>query len=157
MSGRVRLPARTRTDFMDRAVVDCPRCDGYATVTTPGERPEDRTSHQWLTFGPKRMVCRDCGASTDQPETPMGVLARPTMGLTPRLRAETRHGVLVALNEAELDYLEAYVGGRLREEVVEPGGPKNRTVISRLPTWAKASKNRDEVLRAIRKVRETRL
>ncbi|HMC90952.1 MAG TPA: hypothetical protein VKI45_00695, partial [Allosphingosinicella sp.] len=80
----------------------------------------------------------------------------PTMGFPLRLRGETRHGNLIAINEAHLDYIEAYVRDPLRREVVEPGGVRNQSIASRLPHWVKAGKNRDEVLKLIARMR-TRL
>ncbi|HRD29048.1 MAG TPA: hypothetical protein PLO65_12175, partial [Caulobacter sp.] len=105
----------------------------------------------------RRMLCHACGAVREQAQAPLGVIIDPFMGLPPRLKAVTRHGELVAWNEAHLDYLERYLSGRLRIETVQPGGVRNASVISRLPAWAKAAGNRAEVLRAIARLRRDKL
>ncbi|MNL74868.1 hypothetical protein D3C87_2005750 [compost metagenome] len=61
---------------------------------------------------------------------------------------------MVAWNEDHLDYLERYLAGGLREETpAREGGVRNASIVSRLPAWAKAAKNRDEMLKAIARVR----
>ena len=116
------------------------------------------TPARHVDFADRRLVCEACGLTRDQPATPMGVINDPWMGRPPRLRAETRHGTLVAWNEDHLDYLEHYLAGGLREEApASKGGVRNASIVSRLPAWAKAAKNRDEVLKAIARVRRDRL
>lgn len=148
------VAARSKDSFDDRLVVDCPGCGGMAVITPLGEvaAPRDRA------FAARRMVCLACGATRDRPVTPPGQIADPFMGLAPRLRAETRHGVLVAWNEAHLDYLEHYLAGRLRTETPDATtGVRNASVISRLPAWVKSAKNRDAVLKAIARLRLEKL
>lgn len=149
--GRAVVPSRLPEDFLDRLVVDCPVCGGYAAILP---RDPGRVSAS----AARRLVCRDCGATRDRSDTPDGVIIDPFMGLKPRLRAQTRHGDLVAWNEAHLDYLETYLAGRVRVEKRSdaPAAPRNQTVISRLPAWAKSAKNRDDVLRAVERVRKER-
>jgi hypothetical protein len=146
--GRSVVPARLPDDFLGRLVVDCPACGGYAVIL-PCDLSDVRAS------AARRMVCRDCGAMREKPQTPNGASIDPFMGLAPRFRAVTRHGDLVAWNEEHLDYLETYLSGRVRVEQlpVDPAGPRNRTIVSRLPAWAKSAKNRDDMLRAIERVR----
>ena len=55
---------------------------------------------------------------------------------------------LGANNEAHLDYLEAYVGATLRER---PDGPSG--LAWSLSAWMKYAKHRDEVLRALGRLR----
>ena len=149
--GRSVVPARLPEDFLCRLVVDCPTCGGYAAIL-----PRDPSDAQ--ASAARRMVCRDCGATRDKPQTPNGAPIDPFMGLAPRFRAATRHGDLVAWNEAHLDYLETYLSGLIRVEQrpADPAAPRNQTIVSRLPAWAKSAKNRDEILRAIERVRRER-
>lgn len=151
-TSRSRVPALRPEAFGRRLLVDCPACEGKAVIAVadPGEGSVD--------FAARRLICESCGLTRDQPATPMGVIADPFMGRPPRLRAETRHGVLVAWNEDHLDYLERYLAGGLREETpAGEGGVRNASIVSRLPVWAKAAKNRDEMLKAIARVRRERL
>jgi len=78
------------------------------------------------------------------------------LGLPLWLRAETRHGVLYAYNAAHLAYIADYLVGTLREERPDDTGLRNRSIVSRLPRWAKLARNREDVLRAIERAR-TRL
>jgi hypothetical protein len=149
---RSRVAALRSEAFGRRLLVDCPACAGKAVilVADPGDGPVD--------FAARRLVCQACGLTRDQAATAMGVIADPFMGRPPRLRAETRHGALVAWNEDHLDYLERYLAGGLREETPAPeDGVRNASIVSRLPAWAKAAKNRDEVLKAIARVRREKL
>ncbi|KQY92727.1 hypothetical protein ASD21_15255 [Caulobacter sp. Root1455] len=151
-TSRSRVAALPPEAFGRRLLVDCPACGGKAVIHVgePGERPVDAAA--------RRLVCEACGLTRDQPATPMGVILDPFMGRAPRLCAETRHGFLVAWNEDHLDYLERYLAGGLREETPAPeGGVRNASIVSRLPAWAKAAKNRDEVLKAIARVRREKL
>lgn len=150
---RAVVAARLKDDFIDRLLVDCPACGGKAVVT-PTAPPAPGMSADTAA---RRLVCHDCAYTRDQEQTPMGRFTRPSMGQTLRLRAVTRHGELVAWNEDHLDYLEHYLAGRLRSETHEDGGIRNRSIISRLPAWVKSAKNRDEVLKAIAKLRREKL
>ena len=49
------------------------------------------------------------------------------------------------------DFLERYVSADLRERTPNA----NRSMASRLPRWIKSAKHRDEVMRAIRRLRAT--
>lgn len=142
--GRSVVPARLPEHFLGRLVVDCPACRGFAVILP-------RDPERIEAGAARRMICRDCGTTRDKPETPSGAPIDPFMGLSPRLRASTRHGDLVAWNEAHLDYLETYLAGRVRVEQrpEDSRAPRNQTIVSRLPAWAKSAKNRDEILRAI--------
>lgn len=68
--------------------------------------------------------------------------------------------ILWAYNREHLDFLESYIKAGLRErfplKVYETGLVmwRNKSLASRLPTWMKRAKNRDEVLRGIEKLRK---
>ena len=57
--------------------------------------------------------------------------------------------VLWAVNEGHLLFLERYVGAKLRERVPN----RNGSLPSRLPTWIKLARNRDELLRCLARLR----
>lgn len=127
--------ARHPFDFIDRVLVECPRCGGCGVVETTAET--------------RRMACTHCGAVVEAAD---GV-DRAALGLPLWLRAETRHGVLYAYNAAHLAYIEDYLSGTLREERPDDTGLRNRSIVSRLPRWAKLARNRDDVLKAIERAR----
>ena len=95
-----------------------------------------------------RFVCQACPKRDELPGN-----TNYLYGLELRLVIPTRHGTLLALNEAHLDYLAAYIGQTLRTELVSADSWKNRSQASRLPAWAKAAGNRGEILKAIAKSR----
>jgi hypothetical protein len=134
------LPAVHWRDFEERVLVDCPACGGLAVVAPDAGA------------GLRRMVCHACPKRLELPGN-----TNALFGLRLRLQVETRHGTLLALNEAHLDYLAAYLGQTLRKELVSADSWKNRSQASRLPAWAKAAGNREEILKAIGKTRASRL
>jgi hypothetical protein len=76
----------------------------------------------------------------------------PYLRLSLHLQTRTRHGVLYAYNAAHLDWIEGFVAAPLRERRIAHG-IANRSVASRLPAWVKVAKNRDDVLRALGRMR----
>jgi hypothetical protein len=52
--------------------------------------------------------------------------------------------------QKHLDFLEDYVAARLRERVPIPG---SMSMVERLPAWLKSADHREEMLRAIAKLR----
>jgi hypothetical protein len=134
------LPAVHWRDFEYRVLVNCPACGGVAVVS-----PDSAAKL-------RRFVCQACPKRDELPGN-----TNSLCGLELRLVIPTRHGNLVALNEAHLDYLAAYIGQTLRKELVSPDSWKNRSQASRLPAWAKAAGNREEILKAIARTRASRL
>lgn len=136
---------------MDRILVDCPSCGGPAVITV-----EDDAGTEAIGWASERLHAArrlTCTACFHHRRAPWQALTNPTMGLPFRLRGETRHGTLHAINEAHLAYIEDYVRDPLRREAVEPGGIRNQSIASRLPRWVKAAKNRDEILKLIGRMR----
>ena len=72
----------------------------------------------------------------------------PAMGLPLWLAVQTRHGWLWALNAEHLEELRHLVAARVRDT---PDG--NAHWANRLPTWIVAAKNRDEIGRALDRLR----
>jgi hypothetical protein len=56
---------------------------------------------------------------------------------------------LWAYNYKHLEFIENYVSANLRERTPN----LNKSVASRLPKWIKSAKNRDEILKAIKKLK----
>ncbi|MEV6241137.1 TFIIB-type zinc ribbon-containing protein [Lentzea sp. NPDC051838] len=115
-------------------LVKCPSCTAQAVVTSA------------------RLVCPACAHThayqrtwcwDDQRFVPDLWLQTPCAGHT-----------LWALNPEHLDLLESYVSATLREDPL-PTVVRRMTTLSKLPAWLKSAKNRDEVLRAIRRLRAT--
>jgi hypothetical protein len=78
----------------------------------------------------------------------------PYFGLPLWLVADCRGHALWAYNTEHLDLLESFVSARVRE----PGRrlPAARSsLIEKLPSWMKQAKHRDDILRAIARLRST--
>ncbi|NEX95103.1 hypothetical protein [Caulobacter sp. 17J65-9] len=141
-------PARAAWEFQDPILVDCPACGACASVRVTEPAAEDRFHR--VSFGARRMTCSKCSAVREQPASQ---ISKPSMGLPLRLVAPTRHGELKFYNLEHLDYVRAYLADRVRTETFTEDGPRNASVFSRLPAWAKRAQARDEVLAAIDKAR----
>jgi hypothetical protein len=115
-------------------LVTCPSC-GTRAVVTAG-----------------RLVCATCAhvrpyeriwCWDDQRFVPDLWLRTPCAGHT-----------LWALNTEHLDVLESYVAATLRDDP-PPTSTRRMTALAKLPAWLKSAKHRDEVLRALRRLRAT--
>jgi ribosomal protein S27E len=119
--------------------VVCPRCEARAVVTTVHDA--------------RRVVCSGCGHTAQWPgrSSHWGGPVDPYFQLPLWLQADCRGKTLWAFNEVHLDLIEAYVAAGIRER---GHGPPRMSLVSRLPAWIKFAKNRDDVLRTIRRIRE---
>ena len=143
---------RLSTLAADDIDVVCPRCAARAVVIA--QRVDGTRVLDW----PRRLVCTSCvSAASWSPKgqtSQWGGPVDPFFRLPLWLRAECCGGrMLWAFHEAHLALLEGLVAARLRER----GGARNSmTLVARLPRWLKSAKNRDEVLRVITRLRESR-
>ncbi|WIY01720.1 hypothetical protein QRX60_48215 [Amycolatopsis mongoliensis] len=141
--------------FADEVLVRCPRCAACATVLARLGAPEYRTDRgDGRRMTRKRLRCLACGLSKDGfPLTQViGGPVDPSFRLPLWLQANCCGETLWAYNAGHLDLLESHVAARLRERGPVPG---SMSMVERLPAWLKSAKNRDEVLRAIRRLRSS--
>jgi hypothetical protein len=161
----------------DQALVHCPRCDGMAIrrasrVTCescaytselnpkppvkPVEPPQvvmcpdcDRYVGTYRTdLRLQRLRCRGCGWTKEPATRRPWVATKQHRPSRLWLEADFRGERLWALNEQHLRFLEDYVAAGARET-----SPFNSTIASRLPAWIKSGKNRDDLLRALSRLR----
>lgn len=152
--------------------VSCTGC-GYASVDGRGGAAGDRLElfangrcgncgrpmaqrlRRWRRARPRALsvLCRHCRAVT---ALPVSAVCSPSVPVVPRyrglelwLQAPCKGETLWAYHEAHLDYLERYVAAGIREQVPN----RNGSLASRLPAWIKSAKNRDDVLRALSRMR----
>lgn len=149
---RFKETGQTLYHFSYLFLVHCPRCDKCAEVVLKdkdvalleGTVPY-RDSYL---FAPRRLVCNQCGYVKDWEGNK--VVSNDSKDWYFRqplwLQIACCGELLWALNEGHLNYLEEYVEATLREAY--PGG----TMASRLPDWMKSAKNREDVLKCIRKL-----
>jgi DNA-directed RNA polymerase subunit RPC12/RpoP len=163
MSGTERAGARhldqgrPLTIYSDRVYVVCPRCGSRAVVTERPGLPELRHYGELL-IRPRRLACDDCALTREwtaerRRNTVIGVQLGgpddPFFGRPLWLRTPCRGKVLWAYNERHLDALAAYVAATLRER----GDGPVMSMVACLPSWIKAASHRDDVLRAIERLR----
>jgi ribosomal protein S27AE len=127
-------------DFLDEILVRCPRC-GARVVVRGG-----------------RLACGGCALVQDWGRS-VALGPEPHLGVGLWLQAPCCGGkTLWALNERHLDWLEGYVAAEFRERplsgITTPGASSSR-MARKLPAWLKSAKHRDEVLRAIARLRAT--
>lgn len=152
-------------DFSDEFLVECPNCQSLARVIVR----QEKTSDVVPLYASRKLVCGKCGLSKFWHE-------REVLGyqMNKRLKSGFNRFVKIggnfdwyfqqplwlqteccgetlwAYNEKHLEFIESYVAARLRERTPNI----NRSLASRLPKWIKRTKNRDEILKAIRKLKE---
>jgi len=133
----------------DPTLVVCPSCRSKAFVL-PTHEAEAAV----------KVVCHACGFS----KRAEGATRRfdwyaenPTdgyFGLDLWLQTRCAGHSLWAFNHRHLDFLERYVSASLRERERDEQGWRNSSLASRLPKWMTAGPNREEVIAAIRVLRE---
>lgn len=145
--------------------LDAARGDWVGPMTYTGRRPCGFCGHQWLCPHIKQsgwprevltsvdVICEACHhSSTVELTGYRGFNASghdPHFGMPLWLVDSGRHGSIWAYNAAHIAVLKAYVGATLRERSHEAG---NASMISRLPAWMKAAKNRDAVIQRLGKL-----
>ena len=127
----------------------CSRCG--ADLDWKTTRQSGGPGHQPVVF----VTCRGCHAVNrrvsswspkDAPEERDSYFGLPLW-----LQTECCGRVLWAQNEGHLLFLERYVRAQLRERAPN----RNNSLASRLPSWMKQGKNRDEVLACLARLRRS--
>lgn len=148
--------------FAYEILVHCPRCRACAIIRRRPDVAPGRHFFQELDR-PHRVVCSHCGfvqnwewkprGQWDKSPVAFGGPVDPYFGYPLWLSTPASRGVLWAYNGKHLDYLEAFIGAKLR------GGPRGRTgdyrqtLVEKLPAWIKSAKHRDELLALITELR----
>src|SRR5450755_83024 len=140
-------------DFAERMYVCCPKCRQPACVMRiPVDEEQIRSGGFWRfyhTFSPRKFSCLHCGSTRIWQEKmqrrsgPYDWYFRLPLWLQTPCCGE----ILWAFNDEHVQFLEHYVPAKQRIKFHEEGWVRNRTLASRLPTWMKRAKNRDEVVR----------
>ncbi len=156
---------QTLANFVETIYVRCPKCNKRAhVIRIPDDEEEilaETSSRQGSpsfrrSFSPRKLSCLHCGYTSiwqgnglrrDGPydwyfQLPLW-LQTPCCG-----------DILWAFNEEHLSFLERYVTAKQRIKYYAEGQIRNGTMASRLPTWMKSAKNRDQVLKGISRLKE---
>jgi len=139
--------------FQDEFWVRCPRCQSRAIVRCTTDDPAN-----W--FAPRRVACGQCGFSNTWNST---TISRDWHSATDWyfhyplwLQTPCCGEILWAYNPRHLDWLEAFVGAKLRSQRPDPQrGWSNRSLAARLPKWIQSRKHRSAILQAIAQLRQS--
>jgi hypothetical protein len=148
---RAREERAPLADFADEILVVCPRCAGPAITKRIGPARRD-------TVAKHRLVCRCCShlevASGRRRAHAEREGRDPFLGLPLWLATPCCGEILSAFNARHLAALEAFALAELRERRRDPEhGWSNASFASRLPKWIKLAKNRDEVSKALARLK----
>lgn len=143
--------------------LDSTRGDWVGAVVLSGRRSCGYCGHQWLrprirqSGWPREVIdavdveCLACHHSSAvvleaQPAFDATGCHDPHFGMPLYLVDAGRHGPVWAYNAAHLQILKGYVSATLRGR---RGGSGNASLLSRLPVWMKAAKNRDAIIKRL--------
>jgi len=136
----------------DPTLIVCPKCNKMAKVILTDKQPE---------IGYKaKAVCSSCGFSNEKTSTERAFYwqeEEPSDGYFDYrlwLKTSCCGNSLWAFNIRHLELLENYVTAELRENPKDENGYANASITSRLPKWIKFSKNREQVLSCIQKLKQ---
>ncbi|MEV5609588.1 hypothetical protein [Streptomyces sp. NPDC052225] len=154
---RFRDPRSTTYDFLDSVMVRCPACEKAARVVPAPREPGPQVLSL---FRPRRLVCLNCGLSRTWSgrcvalaRGTSGPATDPYFGLPLWLQTETRHGWLWAYDLEHLDLIRRFAEATLRERAPWYDHGRKMTLVARLPVWVKRAGNRDEIVRAVDRIR----
>lgn len=136
-------------DLSDEFLVVCPKCSGRGVVT-PVASDKSKISDQL--FLPRRFVCMNCMHRADWAgkQIQIGAATDWYFKFPLWLKVPCCGETLWAYNSIHLETLEKYVSATLRERTKKG----RNSFLSKLPKWIGLAKNRDEILRAIDKMKE---
>ena len=136
-------------EFGDEFLVVCPKCSLMAKVLS-GESDSDKPINKL--FAPRKLICLNCVYREDWKvgQISIGGNVDWYFRLPLWLQISCSSETLWAYNEKHLEFIEDYVAAKLRARIPNV----NKSLVSRLPNWIKLAKNRDEILKSIRKLKE---
>lgn len=134
-------------EFSDEFLVVCPKCQKMAKVVLEAHSEKINTQ----LFSPRKFICLNC---------PHRDIWRGKQIITGSnvdwyfrfplwLQISCCNEILWAYNLKHLEIIEQYVSAKLRERTKKG----RNSFLSKLPGWIKSAKNRDEILKAIEKLR----
>lgn len=152
-------------DFIAHIDVICPKCTSKAVVIG-GQPYINITEYESNVM----FSCVSCGFTLKYSTTPkigiyrnssgknisariliMNTSKDPYFGFEVWYQIETRYGLLWAYNTEHLTVIQNYIADNLRSRNGLPY--KNNCIASRLPQWAKDSKNRDYLIKQLVKMK----
>jgi hypothetical protein len=135
--------------YADSMLVNCPKCSGVGRIRYVEPSGEARDTWQFTCSRCSHRIVPSVGSTYGRVGN---YPCDPYLGLALYLQVRTRHGVLFAYNEDHLDEIEGFVAAELRERRRNEFGWQMSPMV-RLPPWVKSAKNREEILRALARLR----
>lgn len=139
-------------DFIKDIDVECPRCKKHANVNTHGYAIFQREATN------VRISCSHCSyfktldrLMTNDKHLVIGDAIDPFFHIPLWYKLEMGDHLLWAYNLEHLHFLEQHVGAKLRERNTEKF--KVKSIGAKLPRWMTSAKRREEVLKAIGKLK----
>lgn len=145
---------------LDEVLVRCPACRACAVIREASAAVAARKPGPGRLY---RLICADCGHHDERrehtsvverprpaPDTPTD----PVFELPYWLQTRCCGHVLWALNAGHLAVIEAYITAGLREDFYVGRVRETRTTVARLPKWMVLARNREKVLRGLKRLRE---
>lgn len=146
MTNRFTDEGKTIYDFLFEFFVKCPQCGKFAYVKS---FPDEKGSY--VLYEKRILTCDSCGCIKVYRNIP-----GPVGNDFPLwLEANCCGNKLWAYNLTHLDYIEQYVTATLRQDYKSEKGYKNTSMLARLPDWLKDGKHRDEIIKCIKKLKDT--
>lgn len=134
--------------YSDPILINCPQCCAPGILKLSAETFAERGWQGRRFFG-----CTICGHTFNWKPRLIIHSGRNWNEVLPlALQTPCCGQTLWAFNDKHLDAIERYTAALIRERV----GCSNASLASRLPQWIKSAKNRETVLKAIRKLRRSK-
>lgn len=148
-------------DLIDEILVKCPKCERCVKVTIA---PNAKGLYFDKISKSRRITCSHCGyfkeihpknrwdntIRFENLHSDMNNITDWYFNLPLYLQIPCCGRMLWSYNLEHLLYIEAYVKSELRE-----GGSYYLSIISRLPKWIKLSKNKNEILKCIERLKKS--
>ncbi len=134
------------SDFNNEVIVECPACNKKATASISSDAEYANLLCKNCGHNKRASASQTVGKSTYQ----ISLAAHHFFGANLWLQAPFKEDVFCAYNYVHLDYLESYIGSKLREH-------KDRThftLLEKLPKFYHEGKNREALLKIIEKLKK---
>ena len=129
----------------DPVLVVCPKCNSKALIFPNPEH---------------RCVCTKCSFIKTKPDKKlkygfyMDIMIDTYFGFELWLQIRCCGTSLYAFTQRHLKFIENYIEADLRERKQDEFGWRNSSLASRLPQWIKSSKNREQLIKSIKKLKQ---
>jgi hypothetical protein len=155
MNSRFEDPKAHIFDFIKEILVYCPSCNGKGVVLSEE-------------LSRARFVCESCGKNRDwvskkcqwviskrdveKDIVQFGISKDPFFKLPLFIQTRIGNDVLWAFNLSHLTLIKEYVGAKIRGRGRSDPWIRNKSLVSRLPRFIQSSRNRDQILKAIKRL-----